>query len=48
MKGLGHELVPTQLIYCESKKGELGFREQWEDGECDKEQWGETEDSYVL
>lgn len=36
------------IVFAESKKGELGFREQWEDGECDKEQWGETEDSYVL
>lgn len=30
------------------KKGEQGWWEQREDGECDKEQWGETEDSYVL
>lgn len=36
------------LCSLKAKKGELGFREQWEDGECDKEQWGETEDSYVL
>lgn len=43
-------LVPAQLIDCVrwEKKGKQGCREQGEDGECDKEQWGETEDSYVL
>lgn len=40
------ELVPTRLIYC--AHGKQRRREQREDGERDKEQRGETEDSYVL
>lgn len=46
-----HEPRPCSvdwLCSLKGKKGEQGCRERGEDGECDKEQRGETEDSYAL
>lgn len=50
MKGLvSMNPIPAWLIDCAGwKQKRQGCLQRWEDGEGDEEQWGETEDSYVL